>query len=82
MEVSGVLRIYENSVTNLKLRYMTYIGDDDFKAYPSVVEAQPYGPNKIPVKGECLGHVQKRVGGPLRKYKKDYGNQVLSDGKN
>ena len=81
MEASGVLRIYEKSVKNLKLRYMTYIGDGDSKAYPSVVRAQPYGPNKIPVKGECVGHVQKRVGGRLRKYKKDYGNEVLSDGK-
>ena len=70
MEVSGVLRLYNKSVKNLKLCYMNYIGDGDSKAYPSVVAAQPYGPNKIPAKWECVGHVQKRVGGRLRRLKK------------
>ena len=81
MEVSGVLRLYNKSVKNLKLRYMNYIGDGDSKAYPSVVAAQPYGPNKIPAKWECVGHVQKRVGGRLRRLKKNVGSEVLSDGK-
>ena len=42
---------------------------------------QPYGPNKIPAKWECVGHVQKRVGGRLRRLKKNFGSEVLSDGK-
>ena len=66
---------------DLKVRYMIYIGDGDSKAFPTIQKAEPYGPNKIPTKGECFGHVQKRVGTRLRKFKKENGQHVLSDGK-
>ena len=39
------------------------------------------GPENLPEKGECLGHIQKRVGTRLRKFKKENGSNVLSDGK-
>ena len=81
MEASGVRKMFEKSVKDLNIRYMTYIGDGDSKAFPAVVEAQPYGPDKIPVKGECVGHVQKRVGTRLRKLKKTCGSEILADGK-
>ena len=81
MEASGVVRIYEKSMKDLKVHYMTYIGDGDSKAYHTIQKAEPYGPNKIPTKGECTGHVQKRVGTRLRKFKKENGQNVLSDGK-
>ena len=42
MEAIGVVRIFERSVPELKLRYTTYIGDVDSKAYPSVVATNPY----------------------------------------
>ena len=64
----------------LKLCFTTYIGDGHTKAYPTVVKAEPY-PNKQIVKGECVGHVQKRVGGRLRKFKKVHGNELLADKK-
>ena len=81
METVGVKKIYERSVETLNLRYMMYIGDGDSKAYPSIQLAQPYGPNKIPEKGECIGHVQKRVGTQLRNLKKSFGKKKLKDGK-
>ena len=80
MEAIGVLNIYQRSVEDLKLRYLHYIGDGDSKAYPGVVQAQPYGPEKIPVKGECIGHIQKRVGSRLRTFKKTF-KETLPDGK-
>ena len=80
MEASGVVRIFQKSVEKLKLCFTTYIGDGDTKAYPTVVKAEPY-PNKQIVKGECVGHVQKRVGGRLRKFKKEHGNELLAANK-
>ena len=64
MEPSGILRIFEKSIENLQLRFTTYIGDDDSKAYSNVATAAPYGPDNPIVKGECVGHVQKRVWWP------------------
>ena len=40
MEASGVLKIYEKSVENVKLFYIISV-----KAYPTVGKAQPCGPN-------------------------------------
>ena len=81
METVGIGNIFSRSVKDLKLRYTTYIGDGDSKAYPAVVKANPYGDDHPVVKGECVGHVQKRVGGRLRKFKKENSSMVLSDKK-
>ena len=59
------------SVEQLNLRFINFIGDGDSNTYYEVVKANPYG-DRYPVnKGECLGHIQKRVGS--RKLKKEYG---------
>ena len=80
MEASDIVRIFQKPVENLKLCFTTYIGDEHTNAYPTVVKAEPY-PNKQIVKGECVGHLQKRVGGRLRKFKKVHGNEFLADNK-
>ena len=71
METEGALKIFQKSVVELNLYFTTYIGDGDSKAYPAVSRAEPYGPEKPVIKGECIGHVQKRVCTRLRKYKKE-----------
>ena len=81
MEAAGVVRMFQTSVENLQLRYTTFIGDGDSKGHLSVVQAQPYGPEELGEKGECLGHIQKGVATRLRKFKKEYGSNVFSDGK-
>ena len=53
MEAIGVVGIFERSVPELKLRYTTYIGDGDSKAYPTVVAANPY-PGKDTYKNEWV----------------------------
>ena len=53
-----------------KRGYLTYIGDGDTKSYQNVVNANPYPGYEI-VKAECVGHVQKRVGTRLWKFKTD-----------
>ena len=70
MEPAGILKCFTRSVEQLNLRFINFIGDSDSKAYYEVVKANPYG-DRYPVnKGECLDHIQKRVGSRLRKLKK------------
>ena len=45
------------------------------------MESKPYGEDTIIEKRECIGHVQKRVGGRLRKLKEKYHGVKPSDGK-
>ena len=71
MEADGILECFLSSVIKRQLRYLTYIGDGDTKSYQNVVNANPYRGYEI-VKAECVGHVQKRVGTRLRKFKTDY----------
>ena len=65
----------------IEFSFINFIGDGDSKAYYQVVKTNPYG-DRYPVnKGECLGHIQKRVGSRLRKLKNEYGDKKLSNGK-
>ena len=80
MEAVGVVRCFNNSIEDNKLRYKTYIGDDDTKSYREVVKADPY-PGMVVEKGECIGHIQKRVGSRLRRLKKEHGKEILKDDK-
>ena len=80
MKPSSVIRCFKRSVETLKPRYENFIGDGDLKAFLEVVKADPY--DGFPVKkGECIGHIQKRVGSRLRKLKKEYVSKKLKDGK-
>lgn len=81
MEAMGAIEIFRSSLQRYSLRYAHYIGDGDSSSYGKVVESKPYNDEMIPVKWECLGHVQKRMGTRLRDYRKDNKKQVLSDGK-
>ena len=68
MESDGVLECYLSSVIERQLRYLTYIGGGDTKSF-HVIDANPY-PGFLIKKAECVGHVQKRIGTRLRKFKK------------
>ena len=77
MEAKGVVECFGSSEESSKLRYTSYIGDGDSKAFNEVVVSDPY--NDITIsKLECIGHIQKRVAGRLRKMCK---NQTDSKGK-
>ncbi|GFU62523.1 CCHC-type domain-containing protein [Trichonephila clavipes] len=66
MEVVGAYRIFERS--NVRdVQYNEYYGDGDSKGYESVKNI--YGINTV-TKIECIGHVQKRVGGGCVNLKK------------
>jgi len=70
METSGTLSIFNRSVKKRNLCYTTFLGDGDSSSHPSVVAADPYKGKEI-AKGECIGHVQKRVGKNLRDLRKN-----------
>lgn len=70
MEVEGAMKLFARSEATRKVRYKYYLGDGDSKGFQSVVESQPYGTNFKIEKLECVGHVQKRIGGRLRTLRK------------
>ena len=57
--------MFSTSVEKYNLQYTEYLGDGDSKSY-KVCLADPYGK---PIRKECIGHIQKRVGGTLRNLK-------------
>ena len=80
MESVGAMSIYKRSIEQNELRYLKYRGDGDSKSYAQVSAADPYNGFLIK-KGECVGHVQKRVGSRLRTLKDNMKSQKLDDGK-
>ena len=68
MESVGLIRCFERLTKLNNLRNKTYIGDGDSSSYASVMKADPY-PGLLIQKGECIGHIQKRVGSRLGRLK-------------
>lgn len=80
MEVDGMKQIFQRSVAERKVHYLSYIGDGDTKTFKEISESQPYGADISIEKIECVGHIQKRMGTRLRKLKTNL-QKKLSDGK-
>ena len=73
MEGAGAIEMFCSSVDRHKLIYNEYIGDGDTSSFNEVVNAKPYEKFSItPVKLECIGHIQKRLGNRLRKLRLSY----------
>ncbi|GFW67471.1 uncharacterized protein TNCV_3391421 [Trichonephila clavipes] len=68
MEPVSVFRMFERSKHLQILQYSEYYGDGDSKVFETVKNI--YGKDSV-TKLECIGHVQKRVGGRLWKLKKN-----------
>lgn len=83
MEASAAVEMFGRSKENYGLKYTTFVGDGDSSCFGRVREAMAakYGDKYTVVKEECVGHVQKRMGTALRKYKKDMKGRKLADGK-
>ena len=61
------------SVEKRKLISKEYLGDGDTSSFKEVVGSEPYKQFSVePVKQECVGHIQKRVGKRLRDRIKTY----------
>lgn len=81
MEAAGMKLIFHRSESMYGVRYTEYLGDGDSSSFKSVLDSQPYGPDCSIQKLECVGHIQKRMGGRLLKLKKELGEKKLEDGK-
>lgn len=80
VEVEGAKRVFSRSEPTRKVRYKYYLGDGDSKGFQSVTSSKPYGDGFKIEKPECVGHVHKRMGGQLRRLRKEIKGNVLSDG--
>ena len=67
MEGVGAVAIFKRLVEKNNLIYSEYIGDGNTSSFTEVAHSQPYKNFGIePVKLECVGHTQKRLGTRLR----------------
>ena len=67
MEGAGAVQIFNRSIEKFNLMYTEYLGDGDTSSFKEVVREDPYQQFAVtPVKLECVGHVQKRLGTRLR----------------
>ena len=86
MESAGAVLIFSRSIEKRKLIYSTFVGDGDSSCFGRVKSkmVELYGDKYPVVKEECVGHVQKRLGTALRKYKlnvKSAGAKMSDGGK-
>ena len=83
MEAAGAVEMFLRSIETRSLRYTTFVGDGDTDCFGNVAEEckKKYGDQYIVNKEECVGHMQKRLGTALRKYKISMKGKKLTDGK-
>ena len=81
MESAGAIQIFKRSVDKFNLQYTKYLGGGDSSSFSAVNQSHPYGADVEIQKLECIGHIQKRVGGRLRALKLKMRGRKLSDGK-
>ena len=81
MESQGAVDMWGRSERKHKLRYVDFVGDGDCSSHRDVVKSKPYGVETVVRKVECVGHIQKRMGGRLRRKKRDLKGKKLTDGK-
>ncbi|CAH3114455.1 unnamed protein product, partial [Pocillopora meandrina] len=79
MEASAAVEMFGRSVEKLHLKYTTFVGDGDSSSFEAMTAK--FGDKYPVVKEECVGHVQKRMGTALRKFKKEMKGRKLADGK-
>ena len=73
MESSGAVDIFNRSIAKHNLIYKEYLGDGDTSSFNDVIKSNPYKKQDVlPIKLECIGHVQKRLGTWLRNLVKSY----------
>ena len=71
MEKEAAIEMFLRLVEKGGLKYTTYIGDGDSSSYGMVAQVlkEKYSDQYVVVKEDCIGHIQKRMGSSLRKYK-------------
>ena len=82
MEKEAAIEMLLRSVKKRGLKYTTYTGDGDSSSYGRVAQVlkEKYSDQYVVVKEDCIGHIQKRMGSNLHKYKTGKKAQKLDDG--
>ena len=78
MESSGAVEVWKRSIQAHNLVNGTHIGDEDSSSFKNLIESDPYE-GIVPIRKDCIGHVQKRL--KKRLMKKGKGFTALSQGK-
>ena len=73
--------MFSSSLQKYNLCYKWYVGDGDSSLFSELANAKPYEDTVVIEKGECIGHVQKRMGTRCRSLKHTLKSTILSDGK-
>lgn len=63
--------MFTRSVTKRSVRYTRFVADGDSKNWKTIADNNPYGPEVVIQKYECIGHVGKRMGARLRRLRKE-----------
>ncbi|KAE8742809.1 hypothetical protein FOCC_FOCC011667 [Frankliniella occidentalis] len=71
MESAGALLMFKRSIQTAKMKYVSFLSDGDSKTLSTLNKAQPYGPDFVIEKEECVNHVSKRMGTALRNLVQD-----------
>ena len=83
MEAQGAIEIFSRSIETRGLKYTAFVGDGDSSCFGKVQSAMKdkYGDKYLVTKEECVGHIQKRLGAAIKKYKNSKKGLKLADGK-
>ena len=67
MEAEAARRMWARSLEKYAFRYTTILSDGDASTFAALTQLEPYGPDHVIVKLDCLNHAEKRMGTALRK---------------
>ena len=83
MEREGAIQSFLQSIEKRNLKYTVFVRDGDTDCFGSVHDEckRIYGDSYIVTKEECIGHMQKRLGNALMKYKSVMRGTLMADKK-
>ena len=61
MEAEAARRIWARSLEKYAFRYTTILSDGDASTFAALTQLEPYGPEHVIVKLDCLNHAEKRM---------------------
>ena len=67
MEAEAARQIWARSLEKYAFRYKTMLSDGDAGTFAALTRLEPYGPEHVIAKLDCLNHAEKRMGTALRK---------------
>jgi len=79
MESAAAVKMWMRSLQH-NFKYTTMLSDGDTSSLAKVNEAQPYGPDQLVEKEECINHVSKRLPNNLKNVITEYKARGITPG--